>query len=124
MPSTVLRSATAVSGALAVMLLVACSGDADSSADSSPAQTQAAQPSGSGGDDFCARAADLDERVETALSDVEGDDPSVADAFRRLADEMRDVDAPDAIASDWDSMAAGLDRMSEAFADLDVANSD
>jgi hypothetical protein len=125
MPTTVRGCVTVVAGAAAVVLLTACGGDGESSAKSSPAQTQAEQTSGSaGGDDFCAQAADLDQRVESALSDVEGDDPSVADAFRQLAEELRGIDAPEPIAADWDAMAAGLDRMAEAFTDLDITDSE
>jgi hypothetical protein len=32
---------------------------------------------------------------------------------------LRGIDAPDAIRSDWEAMAAGLDRMADAFADID-----
>ncbi len=55
-----------------------------------------------------------------ALSDPEGDDPSVPDAFRQIATELRGIDAPDAIRSNWEAMAAGLDRMADAFADVDT----
>ena len=32
---------------------------------------------------------------------------------------MRGIEAPDAISSDWGAMAAGLDRMADAFAGID-----
>ena len=72
-----------------------------------------------GAADFCTRAAGIDQRVDAALSDLEGDDPSVPDAFRSIATELRGIDAPDAISSDWEAMATGLDRMANAFADID-----
>ena len=72
-----------------------------------------------GAADFCTQAAGMDERVDSALSDLEGNDPSVTDAFRQIATELRGIDAPDAIRSDWEAMAAGLDRMADAFADID-----
>jgi hypothetical protein len=68
---------------------------------------------------FCVQAAGIDQRVDSALSDLEGNDPSVTDAFRQIATELRGIDAPNAISSDWEAMAAGLDRMANAFADID-----
>ncbi|MGY1608974.1 MULTISPECIES: hypothetical protein [unclassified Geodermatophilus] len=112
---------------LGVVLLAACSGDegsgdgggsaADTPATDSPAEDSAA------GDDFCAQAADLDQRVEDALAEAEGD-ASVPEVFRRLGDEMRAMSAPEAIADDWEAMQAGLDRMADAMADLDLTDQD
>ncbi len=115
--------------ATAAVLLTACGGDGDPAADSSPA-SGAAEPSasessaGSGGSDFCAQAAGIDQRVESALSDVEGADPSVSDAFRQISEELRTMEPPEAIASDWEALAGGLDRMAEAFTDFDVTDAD
>jgi hypothetical protein len=121
-----------LAGAAAVVLLAACSGNGDSTADSTPAgSTPASEPAESepggtnaSGDDFCAQAADIDQRVESSLNDLEGEDPSVADAFTELAAELREMEPPDAIASDWDAMAGGLDRMATAFADFDLTDPD
>ncbi len=111
-----------VAGAVAVVLLAACGGGSSEAGSATP--TPAADPSEEGtaategAADFCTRAAGIDERVDAALSDLEGDDPSVPDAFRSIATELRGIDAPDAIRSDWEAMAAGLDRMADAFADV------
>jgi hypothetical protein len=82
-----------------------------------------AERGGDGGSGRCGRllrpAAGIDQRVDAALSDLEGDDPSVTDAFRQIATELRGIEAPDAIRSDWEAMAAGLDRMADAFAGID-----
>ncbi|MGY1727970.1 hypothetical protein ACI79J_13460 [Geodermatophilus sp. SYSU D01062] len=116
-----------VAAVLGVVLLASCSGDdggsgdggsaADTPATSSPAEDTAA------GEDFCARAADLDQRVEDALAEVEGD-ASLPEVFRQLGDEMRDVDPPEEVAADWETMTAGLDRMADAVADLDLTDGD
>jgi hypothetical protein len=74
----------------------------------------------SGGSDFCRQAADIDERVDAAVSDL-GDDPSLADVFRRLTEELRAIEAPAPVADDWESMADGLERMADAFADGDFS---
>jgi hypothetical protein len=113
------RSAVLVGAAL--LSLAACGGgddDASSSSETGAAQSTAA----SGTSDFCTQAAGIDERVDTAMSDLEGDDPSVQDAFRQIAEELRAMDPPEALASDWDAMAGGLDRMAEAFADFDITD--
>jgi hypothetical protein len=115
-----------LAGAAAVVLLAACGGggsEADSSATGSAAQPDAAETTaGSGEADFCTQAAGIDERVDEALADLEGNDPSVAEAFRQIAEELRAIQAPDEIAADWNALAGGLDRLSESFADFDVTD--
>jgi hypothetical protein len=120
---------TLLTGAVALALLAACGGGgdggsaADSSATESAAATDAAETTAASGDaDFCRQAAGIDDRVDSALTDLEGDDPSVADAFRQIADELRAIKAPDTISSDWDALAGGLDRMADAFADFDITD--
>ena len=92
---------------------------------SSTAESEAAGTSAAGGqDDFCTQAAGIDERVDTALSDLEADDPSVAEAFGQVATELRGIEPPEAIASDWEALAGGLDDMATAFADFDLTDPD
>jgi hypothetical protein len=115
--------------ATAAVLLTACGGDqepaADASATSSAAGTEASESSASsGGSDFCTQAAGIDQRVESALSGVEGADPSVSDALRQISEELRTMEPPEAIASDWEALAGGLDRMAAAFTDLDITDAD
>jgi hypothetical protein len=115
-----------LAGAAAVVLLAACGGggsEADSSATGSAAQPDAGETAaGSDEADFCTQAAGIDERVDEALADLEGNDPSVAEAFRQIAEELRAIQAPDEIAADWNALAGGLDRLSESFADFDVTD--
>jgi ABC-type glycerol-3-phosphate transport system substrate-binding protein len=112
-----------VAGVAAAVLLAACGGgspEADSATPTPAAeQSEEGTAASEGAEDFCAQAAGIDQRVDAALSDLEGDDPSVTDAFRQIATELRGIDAPDAIRSDWEAMAAGLDRMADAFAGVD-----
>ena len=114
-------------GAAAVVLLVACGGG--TSEDASVSSPSAAEQSDEGAAapdetaDFCSTAAGIDERVDSALSDVEGD-PSLTDAFHEMADDLRRIEAPAAIASDWNAMVAGLDRMADAFGQVDVTDLD
>ena len=119
-----------VAAAAAVVLLAACGGDGgDSAGDATPipsaAETAAAgTASASGDEDFCSQAAGLDERVDEALSGIGDGDPSVTDAFRQIAGELRAVEAPAPIAADWEALAGGLDRMADAFTDLDITDPD
>jgi hypothetical protein len=126
---TLSLSRAGVAGAAAVILLAACGGDdggesaTDSPATASPAESSAAETTAtSGAEDFCTQAAGIDERVDEALADLEGNDPSVAEAFRQIAEELRAIEAPDEIAADWSALAGGLDRLSESFADFDVTD--
>jgi hypothetical protein len=114
-----------IAGVGAVLLLAACGGgsDTDSSGTTGAAESSAAETTAeSGQEDFCAQAAGIDERVDAALSDAGGDDPSVADTFRQLAAELRAVEPPEEIAADWEAQAAGVDRMADALADLDITD--
>ena len=116
------RAAVAVVAAGAAVLLAGCGGtDPDASADATPATPAAGTAASSGGSDFCDQAAGIDDRVDAAVSDV-GDDSSIPDAFRQLTAELRAIQPPAAIADDWDTMAAGLERMTDALADIDVTD--
>jgi hypothetical protein len=120
------RSLTAghalLAAAAAVVLLAACGGGGDSGADSSATESAAETTAGSGEADFCTQAAGIDERVDEALADLGGEDPSLTDVFRQIAQEMRDIEAPAEISTDWEALSGGLDRMSDAFADFDITD--
>jgi hypothetical protein len=113
-----------LAGAAVVVLLTACGGDDGGSGGGSSETARAAAESGSGAVGFCSQAEGLDQRVDAALDDLDGGDPSIVDAFRQIATELRDIPAPAAIRSDWTAMAAGLDRMADAFDDLDITDLD
>jgi hypothetical protein len=110
--------------AAAVVLLAACGGSGNSAADSSAATAAGETTGGGSGSDFCAQAAEIDQRVESAMSNLETDDPSVEAAFRQVAEELRAIDPPAEISSDWEAMAGGLDQMADAFAAFDVTDAE
>jgi hypothetical protein len=113
-----------LAGAAAIVLLAAC-GDDGGSAAGGRAGSGAAETSVAGREDeFCTRAEQLDQRVESALADLEGDDPSVRDAFQQLAEELRAMDPPEAIASDWGALADGVDQLATAFQEFDITDPD
>jgi hypothetical protein len=118
---TARRRLAGVVAAAVVVSLAGCGGTGEESATQAPGTAAATTASATG---FCDQAAGIDERVDAALPGPDGGDPSVADVFRQLAVELRAIDAPTAIAPAWAAMAAGLDRMADAFADLDMTDPD
>jgi hypothetical protein len=128
--STLSPCAAGLAGVAAVLLLTGCGGGggdtATGSSESSRAAAGDAQDAteASGSDEFCTQAAGIDQRVDSAMSDLDGNDPSVAEIFRQIATELRGITAPRAISADWTAMATGLDRMADAFADLDITDLD
>lgn len=109
-----------VAASVVVLLLTGCGGDEPGS-DASPATSAATTETASGDTDFCARAAGIDDRVDAAVSEL-GDGPSIPEAFRELTAELRAVEPPAPIATDWATMADGLERMADAIADVDLAD--
>jgi hypothetical protein len=108
-----------LAGAASVVLLAACSSNGGgSTGDALEAGTAAGS-----GDDFCAQAAGIDDRVDTALDDLDGG-VSVPEAFRQIAEELRGIEAPDAIATSWAALGDGLEQMADAVADLDITDLD
>ena len=127
MHRTLSLSRAGVAGAAAVVLLAACGGGGESATDSpataSPAESSAAETTAtSGAEDFCTQAAGIDERVDSALSDLGGDELSVPDAFRQAAEEVRAIEAPGEIATDWEALAGGLDRIGDALSNIDITD--
>jgi hypothetical protein len=124
--SRTLRGRQFLLGAAAAALLAGCGGGgygSDASATSSAADTAAA--TGAASDSaFCKKAADIDQRVDDGLAKLDDKDPSVSDAFRQLADELRAMDAPAAISSEWAALSDGLDRMADAFDNFDLTHPD
>jgi hypothetical protein len=118
------RLRAALLSAATVTVLAGCGSGGGYGSDSS-ATTGAAEAgtTGAAGDsEFCTRAAGIDQRVEDGLDGLDDRDPSVADAFRQLADELRGLDAPEAISADLAAMGDGLDRMADAVEDIDITD--
>jgi hypothetical protein len=114
---TACRAGVAAAGV--VLLLAGCgSGDSRSGAAGTPAAETTAPP---GDADFCDQAAALDDRVDSAVSDL-GNDASIPDALRELTVELRAIEAPAPIAADWETLAGGLERMTDAITDGDITD--
>jgi hypothetical protein len=112
---------TGVAGAAAVVLLAACGGGDGSSTDN--ADGSAADAGNAANGEFCDQAGDIDARVDEALSQVD-EGGSVSDAIHASADELRAIEAPEAIATEWTALVDGLDQIADALADLDITDAD
>jgi hypothetical protein len=109
--------------AAAVVLLTACGGSDDesasseSSASSSSAAETTAEPTDS---EFCSQAAAAFQQVEPALTGGGNDPAALATALQQAADNVRGIEAPDEIATDWAALGDGIEQLAQAFADVDV----
>lgn len=110
-----------VAGAAAAVLLAACGGDGESSTDN--AASSAADTGTAASGDFCDQAGNIDERVDGVLSELD-DGSSVPEAIDAAADELRAIEAPEAISADWSALVEGLEQLGDAFADLDLTDAD
>jgi hypothetical protein len=112
---------TGVAGAAAVVLLAACGGGDGSSTDN--ADGSAADAGNAANGEFCDQAGDIDARVDEVLSQLD-DGSSVPDSIHAAADDLRAIEAPEAITTEWTALVDGLDQMADALADFDLTDSD
>jgi predicted extracellular nuclease len=114
-----------VAGAAAVVLLAACGGGDGSSTGSSATDNAdtSADAGAAGSAEFCEQAGDIDQRVDGVLSEL-GDGSSAPEAIHAAADELRAIDAPEAITTEWTALVDGLDQIADALADLDLTDGD
>ena len=97
-----------------------CGGEDPTSSDAA-ADTSAAASDTASDTAFCDQASGIDDRVDAAVADLDGAG-SMPEAFRRLAEELRAIEAPASLAADWATMAGGLDGMADALADVDLTD--
>ena len=112
--------------AAAAVLITACGGSdgedsasSGSSASSSSAAETTAEQSDS---EFCTQAAAAFEQIEPAFTGG-GDDPAaLATALQQSADDVRAIEAPSELESDWAALADGIEQFGQAFAEVDVTD--
>jgi hypothetical protein len=114
---------TGLSVAAAVVLLSACGGsDEDGSAagstESSPSASESAAPEADS--EFCTEAGSIQERVSASFT--EADPSSLGQVLQEGVTEIRAIEPPDEIASDWAALADGLEQIAAAFADVDLTD--
>jgi hypothetical protein len=112
---------TGLSVAAALVLLTACGGsDKGNSASSSTkagssASATSAQAAGS---EFCTKAAGLAANLGSAV--VNQSDPAAAQqGLRAAVTQIRAIDPPSEIASDWSALADGVEQLANASAGVD-----
>ena len=113
---------TGLSVAAAVVLLSACGGsDEDGSAsgasESSPSASETAAAADS---EFCTEAGAIQERVTASFT--EADPSSLGQVLQEGVAEIRGIEPPAEIASDWAALADGLEQIAVAFADIDLTD--
>jgi len=116
---TVCRGGLSV--AAAVVLLSACGGSGDepeSSASSESTSGASESEAPQAGSDFCTEAASIEERVSSTLDD-QANPASLPAALQQAADEIRAIEPPDEIASDWEALAGGVEQIATAFSEVD-----
>ena len=107
--------------AAAVVLLSACGGsdEGSSASSSSEAESTASESSGdAAGSKFCTEAAAIQEKVTASFD--EQDPASLGQVLQEGATEIRAIEPPAEIASDWNVLADGLDQIAAAFAEVDL----
>ena len=117
---TVCRSGISV--AAAVVLLTACGGSdkKDSASSSSTAASSASESSAdAAGSEFCTQAAAIESNVTSAVAD-QADPSSIPQALQAAAAQIRAIDPPSDIASDWNALAGGVEQLATAFAAVDL----
>jgi len=123
MRRTLLACRTGLSVAAAVVLLSACGGSDEGSSASSSGETGAAASESSAepaDSQFCTEAATIQERVGASFD--EQDPASLGLALQDGAAEIRGIEPPAEIASDWNVLADGLDQIAAAFSEVDLTD--
>ena len=123
MRRTLLACRTGLSVAAVVVLLSACggSGNDTSASSSSSARSSASQTSAeTAGSEFCTQAAAALSSVEPAFTASGTDPTTLAPALQQAADQVRSIDPPSEISSDWAALADGIEQFAQAFASVDV----
>jgi hypothetical protein len=108
---------TGLSAAAALVLLTACGGsgnDGKESSASGETTTSASETTAAAADsDFCTAAAGVQERVGATFSGT-SDPNSLPDVLQAAATEIRAIEPPAEIASDWKNFADGIDQIAAA----------
>jgi hypothetical protein len=122
MSPTLTACRSGLSVAAAVALLTACGGsDDETSASSSSSESSSSASETSAADSqFCTDAEAAFRNVEPAFNGG-GDDPAaLSTALQDAADQVRTIDPPSEIETDWNALADGIEQFAQAFAEVDV----
>jgi hypothetical protein len=115
---------TGVTVAAAVVLLTACGGsDKNNSASSStkPSSSASATSAAAAGSEFCTQAAAIESSVTSAVTN-EADPSTIPQALQKAVAQIRAIDPPSAISSDWAALANGVEQLAAAFSSVDFTD--
>jgi hypothetical protein len=122
MSRTLTLCRSGVSVAAALVLLSACGGSDNTTSASSGSAETSSSASGSGADEagseFCTKAASIEERVSATLQNSQ-DPAALPQALQEAAAEVRAIEPPAEIASDWNAVADGMEQIAAAVATID-----
>lgn len=124
MPRTLPGYRTGLSVAAALVLLTACSGSkSDTSASSSTKASSSASETSAAeaGSEFCTKAAAIESSVGAAVAD-QSNPASIPQALQAAVTQIRAVDPPSEIASDWSKLADGVEQLAAAFSKVDLTD--
>jgi hypothetical protein len=110
---------TGLSVAAAVVLLTACGGSDDTASSASSKAGSSASESSAADSKFCTEAAAIQKNLGTTLEDSQ-DPTALPQALQEAAAQIRAIDPPAEIADDWNRLADGAEKISQAFASIDI----
>jgi uncharacterized alpha-E superfamily protein len=112
---------TGLSVAAALVLLTACGGSdkGNSASSSTKAGSSASETSAqAAGSEFCTKAAAIQSSVTSAVTD-QSNPASIQQGLQAAVTQIRAIDPPSEIASDWSALADGVEKLAAAFANVD-----
>jgi hypothetical protein len=121
MRRTLTACRSGLSVAAAVVLLAACGGSDEGGSASGSSESSASETSAAAADsEFCTEAGSIQERVSASFT--EADPSSLGQVLQEGVDQIRSIEPPAEIASDWAALADGLEQIAVAFADVDLSD--
>src|SRR4051794_38344734 len=101
--------------AAAVVLLSACGGSGKDDSASSSGSRASRTSADVAGSEFCTKAAAVESNLSSVVTD-ESDPASLPQALRDAVTEIRAIDPPSEISSDWQALADGVEQLAAALA--------
>src|SRR5690348_15245593 len=110
------RTLAGLSLAAALVLLTACSGsksDTSASSSSTAGSSASETTAKAAGSEFCTQAAAIESSVGSAVAN-QSDPSSIQQALQTAVAQIRGIDPPGEIASDWTKLADGVEQLAAA----------
>jgi hypothetical protein len=114
-----------LSAAAVVVMLTACGGSENGDSAASESTPSAAESSAApessadaAGSEFCTEAPAIEGRIDSTIQNSQ-DPQALPQALQEAANEIRAIEPPDEIASDWNALADGAEQIAAAIAQVD-----